>query len=256
MNRVLLIDVMNHLYRDWHAQKDIERVVLGMERRIEMLISVIKPVRTVLCFDSRHSVRKASNPSYKANREDRPIELDTCVLRMQETIYECCEAEGWEADDLVATISDTESLAGRQVAISSTDRDIRQCLKVGAVNQMTKWRKDETGRVELEWYTAEKFTKVHGIEPSQWPDVQALAGEPGDNVPGCPGIGLKTALAAIRDAGSLPALAENPKAIKRDKQRASFEQWYPLHGTMNLQMVTLNKRVPGIGEARTYYKFA
>ena len=154
-------------------------------------------------------------PAYKANRPTPPEELIAQIEPLQNMVralgMKVIVSEGCEADDCIASLV-ARYAKERPVVIIGMDKDLRQCLAPGVV----MW--DPASREE-KIITLESFRRETGLEPSQWPDVQALIGDTADNVPGVKGIGEKTAEKLFRDFRSLEdvrdRMAEVPPAIRR-----------------------------------------
>ena len=154
-------------------------------------------------------------PAYKANRPTPPEGLVAQIEPLQDMVralgMKVVVSEGCEADDCIASLA-SRYAGERPVVIIGMDKDLRQCLAPGVV----MW--DPASREE-KIITLESFRRETGLEPSQWPDVQALIGDSSDNVPGVKGIGEKTAEKLFRDFPSLEYLrdhmAEVPPAVRR-----------------------------------------
>ena len=154
-------------------------------------------------------------PTYKANRPAAPEGLVAQIEPMKRMVasfgLRCIVSEGCEADDCIASLA-ARGRDERPVVIIGMDKDLRQCL----AHDVVLW--DPASREE-KLITLESFREQTGLEPSQWPDVQALIGDSSDNVPGVRGIGEKTAEKLFRDFPSLEYLrdhmAEVPPAVRR-----------------------------------------
>ena len=154
-------------------------------------------------------------PAYKANRPPAPEELIMQIEPLQNLVralgMKVVVSEGCEADDCIASLAAAYG-GQRPVVIIGMDKDLRQCLSPGVV----MW--DPASREE-KLVTLDSFRSETGLEPSQWPDVQALIGDTSDNVPGVKGIGEKTAEKLFRDFRSLEdvrdRMAEVPPSIRK-----------------------------------------
>ena len=144
------------------------------------------------------------------------------------------EIEGFEADDIIATYARQATEAGAEVTIVSSDKDLMQLVndKVGMFDEMKNRR---IGRDEV----FERF----GVGPEKVVEVQALAGDSVDNVPGVPGIGVKTAALLINEYGDLDALLERAGEIKQNKRRENLIEFADM-ARISLQLVTLKDDVP------------
>ena len=182
----------------------------------------IKPTHLAIIFDkSENSFRKALYPLYKANRSDPPEDLVPQFPLMREVVrafgLQPVEQDTYEADDLIATYATQARAAGADVLIISADKDLMQLIEPGVfMYDPASGERDERriGEVEVRDY--------FGVGPQQVVDVQALAGDSTDNVPGAKGIGLKTAAQLITQYGSLDALLEKAHEIPQPKRREAL----------------------------------
>ncbi len=176
------------------------------------------PTHVAVIFDKgSHTFRNDMYDQYKANREAMPEDLRPQIpLTRQATVafnIACKEMEGYEADDMIATLAVQAREAGGRVTIISSDKDLMQLVGGGVemLDVMKNRRIDKEG-------VEEKF----GVGPDRVVDVQALAGDSVDNVPGAPGIGVKTAALLINEYGSLEELLDRAGEIKQPKRRQTL----------------------------------
>ncbi|MDJ1133190.1 DNA polymerase I [Streptomyces iconiensis] len=172
------------------------------------------PTHFAVAFDvSRKTWRSEEFPEYKANRSKSPDEFKGQV----ELIGELLDAmgvrryavDGFEADDVIATLATEAEAEGFHVSIVTGDRDAFQLVSENVtVLYPTK------GVSELTRYTPEKVEEKYGLAPAQYPDFAALRGDPSDNLPGIPGVGEKTAAKWIIQFGSFAELAERADEVK------------------------------------------
>ncbi len=164
-----------------------------------------------------HTFRNDLYDLYKANREEMPADLRPQMPLTREATkafgIACLEQEGFEADDIIATLSCRARAAGGRVTIVSSDKDLMQLVGDGVemLDPMKNKRIDRDG-------VFEKF----GVFPERVVDVQSLAGDSVDNVPGAPGIGIKTAALLINEFGSLEELLDRAGEIKQPKRRETL----------------------------------
>lgn len=242
--QIYLIDGSGYIFRAFHALPPLTRpdgtpigAVLGFTNMLIKLLKEQNPDYLVVVFDAaRENFRNQIYPEYKANRQETPPEL----IPQFSLIRQACEAfnvpyiekEGYEADDLIATYAHSQP---GDVTIVSSDKDLMQL--VGASVQMLDPIKNKLiGEEEVK----EKF----GVPPTQVIDVQALAGDSTDNVPGVPGIGIKTAAELIQTYGNLESLLERAHEIKQPKRRESL-LLYAENARLSKKLVTLKNDVPG-----------
>ncbi|WP_333818177.1 DNA polymerase, partial [Tabrizicola sp.] len=169
-------------------------------------------------FDhSATTFRNALYPEYKANRPDLPEDLVPQFPLTREATrafnVACLETEGYEADDIIAALSCRAVDAGGSCTIISSDKDLMQLIRAG-VDMFDPMKSRAIGPDEV----MEKF----GVGPERVIDVQSLAGDSVDNVPGAPGIGLKTAALLIQEYGDLDTLLARAHEIKQPKRRESL----------------------------------
>ncbi len=222
-----LIDGSAFIFRAYHALPPLTRRSDGLPIGAvagfcNMLWKYIQdgsgseqPTHAAVIFD--HSSRTFRNdiyPLYKANRPELPEDLRPQFPLTREATrafgIACIETEGYEADDIIATLSCRAREAGGRVTIISSDKDLMQ-LVGGGVGMLDPIKGKPIGPEEVR----EKF----GVDPAQVVDVQALAGDAVDNVPGAPGIGIKTAAQLIGEYGDLETLLARAGEIKQPKRR-------------------------------------
>jgi len=226
-----LIDGSGYIFRAFYALPPLTRKSDGMpvgavsgfcnmlyKFLYETKKTEIKPTHIAVIFDSgRKNFRNEIYPDYKANRSETPEELipqfDFIRQAVQAFSLPSIEMENYEADDLIATYTKEAVSQGAKVKIISSDKDLMQLVneKVGMFDSM---KDREIGVNEVK----EKF----GVTPDKVIDVQSLAGDSSDNIPGVPGIGVKTAAELINEFGSLSNLLEKAETIKQTKRRQTI----------------------------------
>ncbi len=192
--------------------------VFGFTTMLMKLLRETDADHLAVIFDAaRHTFRNEIYPAYKAQRPDPPEELIPQFALIRDAVnafnVACIESPGYEADDLIATYSRLAREVGAEVTIVSSDKDLMQLIGEGVgMYDPVNNRMIGTDAVK------DKF----GVSPSQVIDVQALAGDPVDNVPGVPGIGVKTAAQLITEYGDLETLLARATEIKQPKRRQSL----------------------------------
>ena len=189
-------------------------------------------------FRARKNFRNDIYKEYKANRHDTPEDLipqfDYIRKAVEAFNIPSVELLNYEADDLIATYKEQASKKGIKVTIISSDKDLMQLVDDNTF--MFDSMKDHfIGKEEVK----EKF----GVYPDKVIDVQSLAGDSSDNIPGVPGIGVKTAAELINEYGSLENLLDNAASIKQPKRRQSLLDNKD-KAFMSKQLVTLKRDVP------------
>jgi len=241
-----LVDGSGFLFRAFHALPPLTRAdgtpvnaVLGFCNMLYKLASEIDCDAVVVLFDTKRATfRNDIYADYKANRPPPPEELIPQFPLVRDATrafgLHAIEREGYEADDLIATYAAQAVAAGGRATIVSSDKDLMQLVGDGVV-MMDPIRMTEIGPEQV----AEKF----GVAPDKVVEVQALAGDSTDNVPGVPGIGVKTAAQLIGEYGDLDALLARAEEIKQPKRRQTLIDNAEL-ARISLQLVTLDREVP------------
>ncbi|MFL6072607.1 MAG: DNA polymerase I [Mycobacteriales bacterium] len=182
-----------------------------------MLINVLRdeqPSHVAVAFDvARRSFRNDTYAEYKAGRSETPTDFKGQVSLIQEVLdalkVPVVQAEGYEADDVIATLAVQATAAGQDVLICSGDRDTFQL-----VNEHVTVLYPRKGVSDLARMTPDAVRERYGLSPEQYPDFAALRGDPSDNLPSIPGVGEKTAAKWVREFGSLAALVDRVDEVK------------------------------------------
>ena len=220
--RLLLIDGHSMAYRAFYALPvenfktstgQPTNAIYGFASMLINLIKEEKPTHIAVAFDvSRKTFRTERFPEYKANRASTPDEFRSQMSHINEMIdsfgIKHFEVEGFEADDIIATLAKAAELKGFDTIICTGDRDSFQL-----VNDKTTVLYPKKGVTEMSRMTPAAVVEKYGLTPEQYPDFAALRGDPSDNLPSVPGVGEKTATKWIIDYGSLEKLLEDSKEI-------------------------------------------
>ncbi|HAW46891.1 MAG TPA: DNA polymerase I [Roseovarius sp.] len=225
-----LIDGSSFIFRAYHALPPLTRKSDGLpigavagfcnmlQRYVEGNHGPDAPTHVAVIFDKgSHTFRNDLYDAYKANREEMPEDLRPQIPLTRDATrafnIACEEIEGFEADDIIATLACKARDLGGRVTIISSDKDLMQLVGGGVemLDAMKNRRIDVDG-------VREKF----GVDPERVVDVQALAGDSVDNIPGAPGIGIKTAALLINEFGSLEELLDRADEIKQPKRRETL----------------------------------
>lgn len=247
MKHVLLIDGSGFIFRAYHALPDsmtnqdgvVVNAVYGFTSMIMKLLDDTDADHIAVIFDrARKTFRSDIYPEYKAHRPPPPDDLIPQFELVREATralgLKAVDMDGFEADDLIATYAKQAREKGAQVTIVSSDKDLMQLVGDGVV--MYDAMKNRTiGPEEVR----EKF----GVGPERVIDVQALAGDSADNVPGVEGIGVKTAAQLINEYGDLEAVLQNAEHIKQPKRRERLIEQAE-NARISKQLVTLSLDVP------------
>ena len=202
-----------------------------------MLINLLRdedPTHIAAAFDvSRQTFRSEMFPEYKAQRSKSPDEFRGQVDLTKDVLdamgIPVIAIEGYEADDVIATLATRADAEGYRVLVVTGDRDSLQL-----VNENVTVLYPKRGVSELTRFTPEEVEKKYGLTPAQYPDYAALRGDPSDNLPGIPGVGEKTAAKWIREYGSFEELVDRADEV-RGKVGDSLRE--------NLAAVIMNRRL-------------
>ena len=249
--RIFLVDGSGFIFRAYHALPPLTRksdgtpigAVSGFCNMLNKLLDDALADKDVghlaVIFDTaRRTFRSEIYPEYKAHRPPPPEDLipQFSLVRDATRAFNvpCIEMEGFEADDLIATYAVQAVAAGYEVVIVSSDKDLMQM--VGDHVSMQDPMKQTVIREDQ---VKEKF----GVGPDKVIDVQALAGDSSDNVPGVPGIGVKTAAELINTYGDLDTVLDRAEEIKQPKRRQNLLEYADL-ARVSRDLVTLMRDVP------------
>ncbi|MFO0993738.1 MAG: DNA polymerase I [Hyphomicrobiales bacterium] len=248
-DHLYLIDGSGYIFRAYHALPPLNRKSDGlpvqavqgfcaMLWKLMREMKAVQPTHLAVIFDkSAHSFRNDIYADYKAHRPEPPADLrpQFGLIRQATRAFNvaCVEQDNYEADDLIATYAREAVEAGARVRIVSSDKDLMQLVRPGVTLFDTMKDKD-IGEEQV----FEKF----GVKPDKVIDVQALAGDSVDNVPGVPGIGVKTGAQLITEYGDLETLLTRAPEIKQQKRRENLIQ-FAEQARLSKKLVTLDDRV-------------
>jgi len=250
-DHLFLVDGSSYIFRAYHALPPLTRksdglqvnAVLGFCNMLWKLLAEMKPeekpTHLAVVFDkSEKTFRTDFYPEYKAHRPEAPEDLRPQFPLIRDAVraFEIpyLEQAGYEADDLIATYARLACEAGATTTIVSSDKDLMQLVGNGVI--MYDTMKDRRiGREEV----IEKF----GVPPEKVIEVQSLIGDSTDNVPGVPGIGVKTAAQLIGEYGDLETLLARASEIKQEKRRQTLIDNAD-KARLSKRLVTLDQNVP------------
>ena len=246
IHHVVLVDASGFIFRAFHAIQILTRpdgtpvnAVYGYITMLLKLLDDMQPDHIAIIFDSaRKTFRNDIDPSYKANRTEPPDELVPQFALVREATeafnLDCIELNGFEADDLIATYTKEALNEGAEVTIVSSDKDLMQLVS-DRVTMFDSFKNRRIGPEQVQ----DKF----GVSPEKVVDVQSLAGDSTDNVPGVPGIGVKTAALLIQEYGDLDTLLSRASEIKQNKRRESLIE-HADKARLSRELVRLRSDVP------------
>ena len=248
-DHLYLVDGSGFIFRAYHALPALTRksdgmpvgAVSGFCNMIYKILSDFtdddRPSHVAVIFDaSRYSFRNEFYPEYKAHRPEAPEDLKPQfeLIRQATRAFSlpCIEIEGYEADDVIATYARAAAKEGAEVTVVSSDKDLMQLVD------------DNISMLDLMKNKPISYEQVQdkfGVAPDKVIDVQALAGDSVDNVPGAPGIGIKTAALLINEYGDLETLLDRADEIKQPKRRQSLIE--------NAELIRISKRLVTLDDA-------
>src|SRR6266700_903025 len=249
-DHVFLVDGSSYIFRAYHALPPLNRksdglqvnAVLGFCNMLWKLLRDMKPeekpTHLAVIFDqSEHTFRNELYKDYKAHRPDVPADLIPQFPLIREAVrafdIPCLEMLGFEADDLIATYARQACAVGANVTIVSSDKDLMQLVN-DCVIMYDTMKDKKIGIAEV----IEKF----GVGPDKVIEVQSLIGDSTDNVPGVPGIGVKTAAQLIGEFGDLETLLSRAGEIKQQKRRETLIE-NAEKARLSKKLVTLDDKV-------------
>jgi DNA polymerase-1 len=246
--RLVLVDGSGYIFRAFFALPPLTDpkgvpvgAVFGFCNMLFRLVQHMPGDQLLVVFDKgKASFRDAIYADYKANRLEPPDDLvpQFKVVREATAAFglPMVELEGYEADDIIATYAREARAAGREVIIVSSDKDLMQLIRQG-VQMYDPMKQKAIDRDEV----IARF----GVGPELVRDVLALAGDTSDNVPGVPGIGVKTAAQLLQEFGDLEGLLAGAATIKQPKRRENLLE-HAGQARLSQQLVTLCDTVPSL----------
>ena len=245
-NTLYLIDGTAYIYRAYHAIRGLTNskglptnAAFGFTRILLKLMDDRSPEYIAMLFDAKGpTFRHEIYHDYKANRPPMPEDLSIQIPLIREITkgfnIATIEMPGFEADDLIGTISRRAEEAGFSVVMVTGDKDFVQLV----TDKSIIWdpMKDKIMDISA-------VRETYGVEPYQMVDVMGLSGDPSDNIPGVPGIGTKTALSLIKSFGNMKNLYEQVDTITKKKQHENLVK-YKEQAWLSRKLVEINTRAP------------
>jgi DNA polymerase-1 len=252
--RLLLLDGHSLAYRAFFALPtenfntttgQTTNAVYGFTSMLINLLRDEEPTHVAVAFDvSRKTFRAETYAAYKANRSSTPDEFRGQIDLIKDILAALAipvlEVEGYEADDVIATLTTQAVAEGMTVSICTGDRDAFQLVSDDVTVLYPR-----KGVSDLVRYTPEQVMERYTLTPAQYPDFAALRGDPSDNLPSIPGVGEKTAQKWIREFGSLDALVDRVDEVRGKAGDALREHLSSV--VLNRQLTELVRDVEGIG---------
>jgi len=223
-----LVDGSSYIYRAYYAIRHLSNskgeatnAVFGFTKMLQTLIKQEQPGHLAVIFDAKGpTFRKELYAEYKANRSAMPEDLVPQIPLIKEVVrafkLPLLELQGYEADDIIATLARRYAASGMNVTVVTGDKDLMQIVdeRISLLDTMK-------GKRAREAEVIERF----GVPPRQVLEVLGLAGDSSDNIPGVPGIGEKTASALIQEFGDIENLLANIDKVKGAKRQESLRQF-------------------------------
>ncbi len=244
--KVCLIDGSGYIFRAFYGLPPLTapdgtpvNAVYGFTNMFLKLTSKIQCDYCLVLFDAkRQNFRNDIFPDYKGTRKEIPEDLIPQFPIIREAVEALnlnhLEMEGYEADDLIASYAASAVAGGMEVVVVSADKDLMQLIRPGV---------EYYDPMKDKFFTPEDVKEKFGVYPDRVVDVQALAGDSTDNIPGVPGIGLKTAAQLVEEYGSLEGVLTHAAEIKQNKRRETLLNNVD-QARVSLQLVTLKDDVP------------
>ena len=253
-NNLILIDGSGYIFRAFYGLPPMTNqdgvpvnAVFGFTKMLLKLIDDLKPIYAAVIFDvARKTFRNEIYEDYKGNRSDPPEDLIpqfSIIRNATEAIgLPVVEMEGFEADDLIATYATLAQDKKKKVIIISSDKDLMQLVDDNIIlfDPMKQF-----------WINEDKVFEKFGVYPNKVIDVQSLAGDSSDNIPGVPGIGVKTAAELINQFDNLDQLLSKAAEIKQNKRRENLIQFAD-QARLSRSLVTLKKDVSVISKIEDF----
>src|SRR3954454_24493040 len=223
---LFLVDGNNRAYRAFFALPEElattegfpTNALLGFTNMLFKLLSDYRPKGVAVAWDTRAVHRHELSEDYKSDRRPMPDLLGEQFPYFRPIVeafgYRNLEFEGWEADDVIATLATRADEEGIRTVVVSTDRDAFQLVTDNVVLMMTP-----RGVADVNVYTPDRVEARYGIRPEQIPDFIGLKGDTSDNIPGVPGIGDKTAGQLIAQYGSLESVLEHADELSPARRK-------------------------------------
>ncbi|MEQ2129839.1 DNA polymerase I [Caldanaerobacter subterraneus KAk] len=249
MAKFLLIDGSSLMYRAYYALPMLTtseglhtNALYGFTMMLIKLLEEEKPDYVAIAFDKKApTFRHKEFKEYKATRQAMPEELSEQVELLKEVIdgfnIKTLELEGYEADDIIGTVSKMAEEKGMEVVIVTGDRDALQLI-----SPRVKVKISKKGITQMEEFDEKAVLERYEITPQQFVDLKGLMGDKSDNIPGIPNIGEKTAIKLLKEFGSVENLLENISKLS-GKIKETIEANREL-AVMSKRLATINRNIP------------
>ncbi|WP_019912006.1 DNA polymerase I [Paenibacillus sp. HW567] len=249
MDKLILIDGNNIIYRAFFAMPPLTNTagqqtnaVYGFTTMLLRLIEEHKPSHMIVAFDAgKITFRHEGYEDYKGGRQKTPPELSEQFPMLKELLQNLgvpqFEISGYEADDIIGSISREADEAGRQVMIVSGDKDMLQLASEHTTVALVR-----KGVTEVEMFGPQQIRDKYDLTPAQIIDLKGLMGDASDNIPGVPGVGEKTALKLLHQFGSVEGVLAGTDELK-GKMKEKLEE-HADSAVMSKKLATIYREVP------------
>ncbi|WP_136604183.1 DNA polymerase I [Paenibacillus dokdonensis] len=249
MSKLILIDGNSIIYRAFFAMPPLTNTkglhtnaVYGFTNMLLRLIEDHKPTHMMVAFDAgKITFRHEGYQEYKGGREKTPPELSEQFPLLKELLQgfgiSQFELSGYEADDIIGTVSRIAEEAGHEILVVTGDKDMLQLASNHVQVGLTR-----KGVTEIETYAPEQIEERYGLTPLQIIDLKGLMGDASDNIPGIPGVGEKTALKLLHQFGSVEEVLANTGELK-GKMKEKIET-HADDAVMSKKLATIYREVP------------
>lgn len=246
VKNLMLVDGSGYIFRAYYALPPLSNptnvpvnAVYGFCRMLIRLVKDSDADGIFVVFDTKEKTfRNALYADYKANRKAPPEDLIPQFPLMREAVAAFnmaqCEYEGFEADDVIASWAKKAKAEGAKVTIVTSDKDMMQLMETGI---------DVFDPIKKKYLSLEDVVTRFGVSPEKVVEVQALAGDSSDNIPGVPGIGVKTAAQLVAQFGDLEGLLGSVDQIKQPKRREALKEHANL-ARISRELATLKNDIP------------
>ena len=243
---VYLVDGSSYIHRAYHAIRNLSNskgfptnVIFGFTKMILKLLEDKEPEYLAIVFDTKGpTFRHKIYEHYKANRPPMPEDMATQIpitkSIIQNLSIKTIEKRGFEADDIMGTLSRVCESQGYRVILVSGDKDFRQVIS--PLTSMWDPMKDMVTDYVL-------LKEKYGLEPERFIDVMGLSGDAGDNIPGVPGVGEKTAIDLVKAFGSLEDVLDHAREVKKKRVKENLHA-FRKEALLSKKLVSIDRYVP------------
>ncbi|MUT65817.1 DNA polymerase I [Paenibacillus sp. NEAU-GSW1] len=249
MDKWMLIDGNSIIYRAFFAMPPLTNsaglhtnAVFGFTTMLLKLLADEKPTHVLVAFDAgKQTFRHEGYTEYKGGREKTPTELSEQFPVLKELLRAFgiaqYELSGYEADDIIGTMTKMADDAGVEALVITGDKDMLQLASEKVTVAITR-----KGITEVEHYSPAAINERYGLKPLQIIDLKGLMGDASDNIPGIPGVGEKTALKLLHEFGTVESVLENSGSLK-GKMKEKVEE-HKESALMSKKLATIYREVP------------